>query len=195
MGMIPVSIDINSNTEILYASLPIKRRTIIISRYISSIILVLITFVWAFLLAFLLNRYLAGSETNFMQRISFGGIFLFFSVTVLIISVIIPVIIKMGFMLLLTAGTFISAVIVYGFIMGVVYVISLNNSLIQLINPDNSEVLFISIFKNKNLIYGAGQIMNHYGNIISIPVVTAILALVVFVSIKISAGLFCRKEF
>lgn len=195
MSMIPMSAESRDNTEILYISLPINRRIIVFSRYMSSFISIFVTFAWSVLWALILDKYLPVLNIGILHRISLSGLLPFIFFAVFVISILIPIIIRFGFMFSITISIFVTAIVAFGFTSGIAYLISLNKDLFSLTNQGENGMLLLSIVKSKSLIYFLGQIMNRYGNTISIITIAAAMALVVFISIKISVKLFYRKEF
>jgi ABC-type transport system involved in multi-copper enzyme maturation permease subunit len=191
--MIPLGMDNRDNTEALYLSLPIKRSEIIFSRYISSILLVVLIFAWSTLIGFLIDRYAPNIDAGFVEMISTGGVFLLFCLAVLIITIIMPVFIKFGFYSSIFAGIFISVVVLTIFILVFSSVISNNYGPLILENSTSSSM--ISILTRKDLIYLLGKLLGDFRYYLTIPLLIAILCLFVFISFKISTRIYSKKEF
>ncbi len=191
-GIIPLSTEIRNQTEILYVSLPIKRRTIVLSKYISSLVFALATFTFSVLWAAILDKYLPGLNINLSGSIFSIGLLPFLLIAVIIISIVIPIVIRFGFITSIIMSIFIIIMVTFGFILGTAYLVLPDRSLV---NPGTIGTLLPQFFKIENLIQLIEQIMSHYGNTIPILITIAAIIPIIFLSIKISVKLFYRKEF
>ena len=191
--MIPLGMDSRDNTEVLYISLPIRKKTIIFARYISSIILTVIIFGWSTLTGFLIDRYSPNINTGFIEMISTGGVFLLFCLALFIIAIMIPVFIKFGFYISIFTGIFVSVLVLAGFATAFSGLISLNYG--QLLPEKTADASLIAILTGKDLIYLMGRLLGDFRYYLTIPLITALMCLLIFISFKISTGIYSKKEF
>ena len=166
-----------------------------ISRYITSVIIIILSFGWSILWGFIVNKYLSGHETGFIQKISFGGLLLFIFAAIFAISILTPVFIKFGFISSITIGAMVSILVTIGLTFGVSYLISLNTDLLTSLKLTGASSTVLAILKSNDLVYLIKKMIASYGNTISILIMFAAMTVVVFISIKISMKIFNRKEF
>ncbi len=191
--LIPLGMDNRDNAEIMYLSLPIRRNTIVFSRYFSSMLLAVIIFSWATLIGFLIDRFSPSISAGFVEMISTGGVFLIFCLAVLIMTIIIPVFIKFGFFTSIYAGIFISVIVLTTFILFFSNLLMINYG--PLFVESSSGSLLISTLIRKDLIYLLGRLLGDFKYYLTIPLTVAVVCLFVFISYKISSRIYSKKEF
>ena len=191
--MIPMSTELRDNIDILYNSLPISRKTIVISRYISSFVMMTLIYAWIILIGFLLDRYLPVIQVELMEKISAGAILLLILPLVLIISIYIPIVLRFGFTVFITAGIIIFIGVFSGFITGISYIISASSTMTGYQGPGGMAGI-IEIIKSNDLVYYLGKAIEGYGTLIPVVIILFAMILAVFVSINISTSIYRRKE-
>jgi len=191
--MIPMSTELRDNIDILYNSLPIRKRTIIISRYISSLTMILLIYAWIILIGFLMDKYLPIIQVDLLEKMSAGAILLVVLPVVLIVSIYVPVVLRFGFTAFITAGIIIFMGVFSGFIAGISYIISTNNTMTGYKGPGGLAGT-IEMIRNNDLIYYLGKAIEGYGIWIPVVLILFAMVLVVFVSINISLLIYRRKE-
>jgi hypothetical protein len=191
--MIPMSTELRDNIDILYNSLPISRRTIVISRYISSFVMMTLIYAWIILIGFLLDRYLPVIQVELMEKISAGAILLLILPLVLIISIYIPIVLRFGFTVFITAGIIIFIGVFSGFISGISYIISASSTMTGYQGP-GSMAGIIEIIKSNDMVYYLGKSIEGYGTWTPVVIILFAMILAVFVSINISTSIYRRKE-
>ena len=191
--MIPMSTELRDNIDILYNSLPIRKKTIIISRYISSLVMIILIYAWIILIGFLMDKYLPLIQVGLAEKISAGTILLVILPVVLIVSIYIPIVLRFGFSVFITAGVIISFGVFSGFIAGISYIISANSTVTGYQGPGGIAGA-IEIIKNNDLIYYLRRYIEGYGTWIPILIILFAIGLAVFVSINISLSIYRRKE-
>ena len=191
--MIPMSTELRDNIDILYNSLPIRKRTIIISRYISSLAMILLIYAWIILIGFLMDKYLPIIQVGLPEKISAGAILLVILPVVLIVSIYIPIVLRFGFTAFITAGIIIFMGVFSGFMAGLSYIISASSNMTGYQGPGGIAGI-IGIIKSNNLIYYLSRAIEEYGTWIPIVIILFVIVLAVFVSINISTSIYRRKE-
>ncbi|MFC2144966.1 ABC-2 transporter permease [Actinomycetota bacterium] len=191
--MIPMSTELRDNIDILYNSLPIKKRTIIISRYISSIVMIILIYAWIILLGLLMDKYLPLLQVGLTEKISAGPILLVILLVVLIISIYVPIVLRFGFTVFITAGIIISMGALSGFISGISYIIS-TNSTVTGYKGSGGMTGIIEMISNNDLIYYLGRSIEGYGTWIPAVIILCAIVLIVLVSINISLSIYRKKE-
>ena len=191
--MIPMSTELRDNIDILYNSLPIKKRTIIISRYISSIVMIILIYAWIILLGLLMDKYLPLMQVGLAEKISAGTVLPVVLLVVLIISIYIPIVLRFGFSVFITAGIIISIGALSGFIAGISYIIS-TNSTVTGYQGSGGMTGIIEMISNNDLIYYLGRSIEGYGTWISVAVMVCAIVAAVFISINISLSIYRKKE-
>ena len=191
--MIPMGTELRDNIDILYNSLPISRRTIVISRYISSFVMMTLIYAWIILIGFLLDRYFPVIQVELMEKISARAILLLILPLVLIISIYIPIVLRFGFTVFITAGIIIFIGVFSGFITGISYIISASSAMTGYQGPGGMAEI-IEIIKSNDLVYYLGKAIEGYGTLIPVVIILFAMILTVFVSINISTSIYRRKE-
>ena len=191
--MIPMSTELRDNIDILYNSLPISKRTIIISRYISSLSMIILIYAWIILIGFLLDKYVPLVQVGLVEKISAGAILMVILPVVLIVSIYIPVVLRFGFTVFITAGVIIFMGVFLGFIAGISYIISASSSVTGYQGP-GGLVGIIGMVRNNELVYYLGKAIEGYGTWIPILIILFAIVLTIFISINISISIYRRKE-
>jgi ABC-2 type transport system permease protein len=191
--MIPMSTELRDNIDILYNSLPIRKRTIIVSRYISSLVMIIFIYAWVILIGFLMDKYLSLIQVDLMEIISMGSILLIILPVVLIVSIYIPIVLRFGFTVFITAGIIISVGVFSGFIAGISYIISASSSVTGYQGPGGMAGI-TGMIRNNDLIHYLSRAIEGYGTWIPVAIILFIIVLAVFVSINISLSIYRRKE-
>ncbi|MCJ7473028.1 MAG: ABC-2 transporter permease [Actinobacteria bacterium] len=192
--MIPMSTELRDNIDILYNSLPIKKRTIIISRYVSSLAMIILIYAWIILIGFLMDKYLPIIQVGLAEKISAGAILLVILPIVLIVCIYVPIVLRFGFTVFITAGVIISMGVFSGFIAGISYIISASSTVTGYQGPGGLAGI-IGMIRNNDLVYYLGKAIEGYGTWIPIVLILFVIVLAVFVSINISISIYKRKEF
>ena len=191
--MIPMSIELRDNIDILYNSLPIKKRTIIISRYISSLVMIILIYAWIILIGFLMDKYLPLIQVGLAEKISAGAILTVILPVVLIVSIYIPVVLRFGFTVLITAGVIIFIGVFSGFMAGLSYIISASSTVTGYQGPDGLAGI-IAMIRNNDLVYYLGKAIERYGTWTPVVIILSVMMLVIIISINISISIYRRKE-
>ena len=191
--MIPMSTELRDNIDILYNSLPISRKSIVISRYISSFIMIFIIYAWIIIIGFLMDKYLPVLQVGLMEKVSAGAIMLVILPLVLIISIYIPIVLRFGFTVFLTAGIIIFISVFSGFIAAVSYIISANSNVTGYQGSRGLTGIF-EMIRNNDLIYYIGRTIEGYGTWIPLVIILSIMIIAVFISINISKTIYRRRE-
>jgi len=191
--MIPMSTELRDNIDILYNSLPISKRTIIISRYISSLAMIILIYAWTLFLGLLMDKYLPILQVELAEKISAGTILLIILPVVLIVSIYIPVVLRFGFTVFITAGIIIFTGIFSGFIAGISYMISTSSGVTGYQGPGGLEGI-IGMIRNNDLVYYLGKAIEGYGTWVPVVIILFVIALAIFLSINISISIYRRKE-
>ena len=191
--MIPMSTELRDNIDILYNSLPIKKRTIIISRYISSLVMIILIYAWIILIGFLMDKYLPLIQVGLAEKISAGAILTVILPVVLIVSIYIPVVLRFGFTVLITAGVIIFIGVFSGFMVGISYIISASSVVTGYQGPDGLAGIIVMI-RNNDLVYYLGKALEGYGTWVPVVIILSVMMLVIIISINISISIYRRKE-
>lgn len=191
--IIPMSAELRDNMDILYNSLPIKRKTIIISRYISSLAMIILIYAWMLLIGFLMDEYLSVIKVDLIEKISAGTILLILLPVFLLICIYIPIVLRFGFSVLISSGIIVFIGVFSGFFTGISYIISANGPLVGYLGPDKMAGM-IGIIMSNNLFYYISVIIKAYGTGIPVAIILSIISLAVYLSINISISIYKRKE-
>ena len=191
--MIPMSTELRDNIDILYNSLPVSKRTIIISRYISSLVMIILIYAWIILIGFLMDKYLPLIQVGLVEKISAGAILTVILPLVLIVSIYIPVVLRFGFTVFITAGVIIFIGVFSGFMAGLSYIISASGTVTGYQGPDGLAGIIVMI-RNNDLVYYLGKAIERYGTWVPVAIILSVMMLAIIISINISISIYRRKE-
>jgi len=110
-----------------------------------------------------------------------------------IISIYIPIVLRFGFTVFITAGIIIFIGVFSGFITGISYIISASSTMTGYQGPGGMAGI-IEIIKSNDLVYYLGKAIKGYGTWIPVVIILFAMILAVFVSINISTSIYRRKE-
>ena len=191
--MIPMSTELRDHIDILYNSLPISKRTIIISRYISSLVMIILIYAWIILIGFLMDKYLPLIQVGLAEKISAGAILLVILPVVIIVSIYIPIVLRFGFTVFITAGIIISMGVFSGFIAGASYIISASSTMTGYQGARGMTGI-IEMIRSNDLIYYLGKAIEGYGTWVPVVIILFAMMLAIIISINISISIYRRKE-
>ena len=190
--MIPLGNDIRDGRDILYASLPIKRSSIVAAKYISSFFLAAAAFIWLILLGLVLERYLPGLSGEISGSLSFESILILLLMITLIICIYLPLALRFGFGAVISGGIAITALIMAGFWLGSSYLISLNACVPGIKTGENVNLM--DDLSGTDLFRNLAEIMEYHGRGISITLIILVIIISLIISIMISIKMFNKKE-
>ncbi len=191
INMIPLGNDMRDGKDILCASLPIKRRKIVIARYLSSFILAAVAFTWIIIFGLIIENY-PGLGGELLERLSLESIALLVLIITLIICIYLPFVYRFGFGAVISGGVAVTGLVVGGFWMVSKYLISSNSELLG-IQVSAVDPVF-DAFKSNNLFNYLGKILNYYGKSISLGLMLMMIIAAIAISVSISIRIFSRKE-
>jgi hypothetical protein len=190
--MIPLGNDIRDGRDKLYASLPIKRSSILVAKYFSSFFLAAVSFIWIILLGLILEKYLPGLSGGISGSLSLESmLFLAFMIT-LIICIYLPFVLRFGFGALISGSLTITILVMAGFWLGSSYLISLNSEVPGIKTGGNNNLW--STLSGIDLFRNLAKIMEYHGRGISITIIILIMIIALMISIMISIKIFNKKE-
>ena len=193
-SMAPALMGAERKIDILYASLPNKRSTIVFARYFTSLVIMLAMVALILSYGLLLNRLMPASPIDFAPIVSIEGVFSLVFLAVLAICIFLPFLYRfglMGIMIALAAG-------VVFLTLGVAMTALLKNSAFKdsLIGRAVRSVLsgVFSQMEGSGLPSVLGETISNLGVPLSLVLINLIMIVLFFISFKISLYIFNKKE-
>ncbi len=193
-SMSPAIMGVEYKADILYASLPNKRSTIVLARYFTSLLIMLVMVVLTLSYGLLLGKLMPASQVDPASILSLGGLFYLIFLAVLAVGILLPFIYRfglMGIMIALVAGVGLM-------ILGVAMTALLRNPAFKesLVGRSMRSVLsgLFSRMEGSGLPGLLQETIGRIGMPLFIILTSLIMVVLLFVSFKISVHIFNRKE-
>lgn len=186
----PLSVDDKLNVNSLLVSLPVKRSNIVFFRYSVSLIFILAYMVLMFSYGTLLDMLIPGSKTDFSQVTSWGVIFTVLFIAIIAVSFFIPFTYRFGQMGLIIglAAAMLGTTTLFVFTALGLKVGIIKNILVPLFE----KLLEGGITSITNLF---GRLYSNIGIPLAVILTVGVMAIFIFISIRISLFVYSRKEF
>ncbi len=193
-SMSPAIMGVEYKADILYASLPNKRPTIVLARYFTSLLIMLVMVVLNLSYGSLLSRLMPASQVDLASILSLGGLFCLIFLAVLAVGILLPFIYRfglMGIMIALVAGVAFTT-------LGVAMTALLRNPAFKENSIGRSMRSVLSGLFSRMEGSGLPGLLQETIGRIGIPLfiilTSLIMVVLLFVSFKISVYIFNKKE-
>lgn len=193
-SMSPAIMGVEYKVDILYASLPNKRSTIVLARYFTSLVIMLAMVVLNLSYGLLLGRLMPVSQVDIASILSLGGLFYLIFFGVVVICIFLPFIYRfglMGIMIALVAGLALGAL---GVAMeAVLKYPAIKDSVVARVLKSVLSTVF-SQLEGSGIPGLFQEAIGRVGMPLFIILIVLIMIAFLFVSFKISVYIFDKKE-
>ena len=183
----PITIEDKLKTDSLMASMPLKRSTIINSRYLFGILVIIIVTVFMLSYGYVLDRFIAANYIDYSNAFTFSRVFSMIFFSVVLVSFLIPVVLRFGQngMIIGLAGSMLLSTVLF-----MITAIGLRNTILNKMLGG-----FFERVENGGLSNFFTAVSANIGPLFAILILTGIMAVLIFISMRISLFVYTRKEF
>ncbi len=193
-SMSPAIMGVEYKADILYASLPNKRSTIVLARYFTSLVIMLAMVVLILSYGLLLGGLMPASQVDLSPMLSLGGVFYLVFLGVLAVCLLLPFIYRwglMGIMIALVAG------VAFGVVAMAMTTLLRNPAFKDSLIGRTMKSVLSGMFSQTEGSGMPGLLQEAIGRVgmpLFIILTSLIMIVLLFVSFKISVHIFNRKE-
>ena len=187
----PITIEDKLKTDSLMASMPLKRSTIINSRYLFGILIIIIVTVFMLSYGYVLDRFITANYIDYSNAFTFSRVFSMIFFSVVAVSFLIPIVFRFGqngMMIGLAVSVLLSTVLF------MITALGLKNTTL---NTILKRVLggFFERVENGGLSNFFAAVSSNIGPLFAVLTFTGIMAVLVYISMRVSLFVYKRKEF
>lgn len=183
----PIIVEDKLKTDSLAASMPIKRSTIINSKYLFAILAIITIVVFMLSYGYVLDMFINANYIDYLNAFTFSRVFSMVFISVIIVSFLIPLVLKFGqngMMIAMAASMLLSTTFF------IITAIGLKSTALNKILGGFFEMIEGGGISNFFL-----SISSSLGAPLALAVLIGAMAIMVFISIRISLFVYIRKEF
>jgi len=183
----PITIEDKLKTDSLMASMPLKRSTIINSRYLFGILVIIIVTVFMLSYGYVLDRFIAANYIDYSNAFTFSRVFSMIFFSVVLISFLIPVVLRFGQngMMIGLAGSVLLSTVLF-----MITALGIKNTILKRVLGG-----FFERVENGGLSNFFTAVSANIGPLFATLILTGIMAVLIFISMRISLFVYTRKEF
>lgn len=183
----PITIEDKLKTDSLMASMPLKRSTIINSRYLFGILIIVAVTVFMLSYGYVLDMFLTANYIDYSNVFTFSRVFSMIFFSVVLVSFLIPVVFRFGqsgMMIGLAASVLLSTVLF------MITALGLRSTILNRVLGG-----FFERVENGGLSNFFAAVSSNIGPLFAVLALTGVMAVLVFVSMRVSLFVYTRKEF
>ena len=183
----PITMEDKLRTDSLMASMPLKRSTIINSRYLFAILTIIIITVFMLSYGYVLDRFITANYIDYSNVFTFSRVFSIIFFSVVLVSFLVPFVFRFGqngMMLGLAGSLLLSTVLFMITAIGFRHTI-LNKVLggfFERVEGGGLSNFFYAISANTGILF-------------AILILTGAMAVLIYISLRVSLFVYTRKEF
>ena len=183
----PITLEDKLKTDSLMASMPIKRSTIINSRYLYAVIIIIILTIFMLSYGYVLDRFINANYIDYSNALTFSRVFSVIFFSVVLVSFLVPLVYRFG-----ASGLMIGlgATMLLTTVLFMITAIGLKNTMLRRVLGGLFERV-----ENGGLSNFFASISANIGPLFSILILIGIMAALIFISMRVSLFVYTRKEF
>ena len=183
----PITLEDKLKTDSLMASMPLKRSTIINSRYLYAVIIIIILTIFMLSYGYVLDRFINANYINYSNAFTFSRVFSIIFFSVILVSFLVPHVYRFG-----ASGLMIGlgATMLLTTVLFIITAIGLKNTMLRRVLGG-----FFERLKNGGLSNFFVSISANIGPLFAGLILTGIMAVLIFISMRVSLFVYTRKEF
>ncbi len=187
----PITLEDRLKTDSLMASMPLKRSTIINSRYLFAILIILSVTIFMLSYGYVLERFISANYIEYSNAFTFSRVFSMIFFSVILVSFLVPVVFRFGQngMMIGLMGSMLLSTVVFMIIALGLKNTSLNTILKRVLGG------FFERIENGGLSNFFAAVSANIGTLFGVLTLTAIMVVLVYISMKVSLFVYTRKEF
>ena len=183
----PITIEDKLKTDSLMASMPLKRSTIINSRYLFGIIIIIAVTIFMLSYGYVLDRFITANYIDYSNVFTFSRVFSMIFFSVVAVSFLIPVVFRFGQngMMIGLAGSVLLSTVLF-----MITALGLKSTILKRVLGG-----FFESIENGGLSNFFAAISANIGPLFAGLILTGIMAVLIFISMRVSLFVYTRKEF
>ena len=187
ISITPITVEDKLKADPLTLSLPLNRKRIVGSRYLYALFAVIALIVFIFVYGYILNIFISSNNFDFSNAVTFSRVFSIFFFAVIAVAFFIPFVYRFGQnrIMLGLGGTVLVSTVFF-----MITAIGLRSEMMKAVIGGFFERLESGGLSN--FFYSVSQDM---GAGLALSVLTGIMVLAVFLSMRLSMFIYLRKEF
>jgi hypothetical protein len=187
LAITPITVEDKLKADSLTLSLPMTRKGIVGSKYLYALFVILIMIVFIFIYGYILKMFINTNYIDFTGILTFSRVFSIFFFTVVAVSFFIPFVYRFGQngIVIGLGGTVLVSTVFF-----MITAIGLRSEFMRVIVGGFFEKL-----ENGGLSNFFYSISQNLGTPLAIAILIGIMAVVVFISMRLSMFVYAKKEF
>ena len=183
----PITMEDKLKTDSLMVSMPLKRSTIINSRYLFAILIIVLVTNFMLSYGYVLDRFITANYIDYSNVFTFSRVFSMIFFSVIIISFLIPFVFRFGQngMMIGLAGSVLLSTVLF-----MITALGIKNTILKRVLGG-----FFERVENGGLSNFFTAVSANIGPLFAILILTGIMAVLIFISMRISLFVYTRKEF
>ncbi len=183
----PITLEDKLKTDSLMASMPLKRSTIINSRYLYAVIIIMILTIFMLSYGYVLDRFITANYIDYSNAFTFSRIFSVMFFSVVLVSFLVPLVYRFGASgLMIGLGT----TMLLSTVIFMITAIGFKNTMLRRVLGG-----FFERLENGGLSNFFVSISVNIGPLLAVLALTGIMAALIFISMRVSLFVYTRKEF
>ncbi len=183
----PITLEDKLKTDSLMASMPLKRSTIINSRYLYAVIIIIILTIFMLSYGYVLDRFITANYIDYSNAFTFSRVFSVIFFSVVLVSFLVPLVYRFG-----ASGLMIGlgATMLLTTVLFMITALGLNSTMLKRVLGG-----FFERIENGGLSNFFAAISANIGPLFAGLILTGIMAVLIFISMRVSLFVYTRKEF
>ena len=183
----PITLEDKLKTDSLMASMPLKRSTIINSRYLYAMFTIIILTFFILSYWYVLDRFIIANYIDYSNVFTFSRVFSMVFFSVIIISFLVPIIFRFGQNgMIIGLGASVLLSTVFFIIAG----LGLRSEILK-----QTLASFFESLEGGRLSNFFASVSANIGTLFAVLALTGIMAVLTFISMRVSLFVYSRKEF
>lgn len=183
----PITLEDKLKTDSLMASMPLKRSTIINSRYLYAMITIIVLTIFMLFYGYVLDRFITADYIDYSNVFTFSRVFSMIFFSVIIVSFLMPLVYRFGQngMMIGLAGSVLLSTVLF-----MITAIGFRSTILNRVLGG-----FFERVEGGGLSNFFTSISANIGTLFAILALTGIIAVLIFISMRVSLFVYARKEF
>ena len=183
----PITMEDKLKTDSLMASMPLKRSTIVNSRYLFAILAITLVTIFMLSYGYVLDRFITANYIDYSNVFTFSRVFSMIFFSVVLVSLLIPVVYRFGQsgMMIGLAGSLLLSTVLF-----MITALGIGSTILNRVLGG-----FFESVEGGGLSSFFTTMSANIGPLFAVLVLIGIMAVLVFASMRVSLFVYKRKEF
>ncbi len=183
----PITLEDKLKTDSLMVSMPLKRSTIINSRYLYAVLTIVVLTIFMLSYGYVLNKFITANYIDYSNAFTFSRVFSVMFFSIVLVSFLVPLVYRFG---------------ASGLMIGLVTTMLLSTVIFIIIAIGSKNIMlkrvlggFFERIENGGISSFFNAVSVNIGPLFAVLSLTGIMAVLVFISMRVSLFVYTRKEF